>query len=133
MCVCHGVCVCVKKGKGVTTFTIARLVKRLTLLSLATSEGSTLICCFRFGLHLFSLCSVYGVAILMPVNYYAGACESSAAGNISSCADYSGLDLISLTNVPEQSESLWAHYLSVYLFAGLALYLIEDLYLLVRL
>eukprot|EP00047_Mylnosiga_fluctuans_P021995 m.111903 g.111903 ORF g.111903 m.111903 type:complete len:645 (-) comp9099_c0_seq3:778-2712(-) len=81
---------------------------------------------FRLGLYVFSACSIFGIIVLIPVNYYGDACNKEA--NATGCVPYDGLDSISLTNIRSTDDRLWAHWLSAYIFVGIALYFIDRFY-----
>eukprot|EP00051_Salpingoeca_urceolata_P024318 m.425744 g.425744 ORF g.425744 m.425744 type:complete len:717 (+) comp20220_c0_seq3:144-2294(+) len=79
---------------------------------------------FTYGLKVSAMCSIYGLLVLIPV--YATAGNEVTIDGVTT--EVSGIDVISLSNVAEESSRLWATFFSVFLFAGIAMYNLVDVY-----
>eukprot|EP00051_Salpingoeca_urceolata_P034709 m.26301 g.26301 ORF g.26301 m.26301 type:complete len:709 (-) comp8172_c0_seq1:47-2173(-) len=73
---------------------------------------------FAYGLRTACMCAVFGLLVLVPVYYTARTGDDALIG----------IDRISLSNVEAQSPRLWATWLSVYVFAFVAMYNLRSVY-----
>lgn len=87
----------------------------------------------KFGICTFAVCSLFGLALLMPINYsaYGGAADCTATNSTTffcTSSKLAGLTAITLANIPPQDTRLWAHFVSAYIFVLTALFFLERLY-----
>ncbi|KAF3336828.1 CSC1-like protein [Carex littledalei] len=77
---------------------------------------------FKFGMKFFSVCSLVGLLILVPVNYYASQ-ESSDKARISH-----SLDSFSISKVERGSNWLWVHFSCLCIISFYVTYLLHKEY-----
>ncbi|KAH7677108.1 NosL/MerB-like protein [Dioscorea alata] len=75
---------------------------------------------FKFGIKIFTVCSVMGLLILAPVNY---------TGKKDSTNDVShSMDSFSVSNVRSGSSRLWVHFACLFFVSAYVLYLLHKEY-----
>eukprot|EP00124_Ichthyophonus_hoferi_P002057 Ihof_evm10s127 gene=Ihof_evmTU10s127 len=67
----------------------------------------------RFGYHLFFSFCIWAFGVILPLNY------TGANG-------LHGFHQISMSNIGQKSQRLWAHVISVYIFTGITLFLLNK-------
>lgn len=77
-----------------------------TILHVAGLDSLMLIKFYRLCVQLFGVCTIFGIAILLPVNFTAS--EDSNLDAFNSMA---------MGNIPDQSHRFWAHLIIAYFFA----------------
>ncbi|XP_031491705.1 CSC1-like protein HYP1 [Nymphaea colorata] len=92
------------------------------LLAVAGFDSMVFMRIFIFSLKIFSVATVIGIFILLPINYF---------GQQLSDIDYSdipsqSLDLFTISNVKNGSKWLWVHFAAVYIISGAACYLLYN-------
>eukprot|EP00123_Amoebidium_parasiticum_P000769 comp11670_c0_seq1/m.6194 comp11670_c0_seq1/g.6194 ORF comp11670_c0_seq1/g.6194 comp11670_c0_seq1/m.6194 type:complete len:776 (-) comp11670_c0_seq1:261-2588(-) len=83
------------------------------VLEAAGLDALVLVRSYRFAAHLFLALSIYSIGVLLPINYTA---ENGL----------SNFDQMSMANIPQRSMRLWAHFISVYLFTGITLWMLNK-------
>eukprot|EP00047_Mylnosiga_fluctuans_P019123 m.78989 g.78989 ORF g.78989 m.78989 type:complete len:733 (-) comp7988_c0_seq3:2209-4407(-) len=71
---------------------------------------------FRFARRLFTACTIVGLAVLMPINWFAG-------------DKLSGISRTTMSNIPADSGALWAHLLCAYAITAYMFYELRKLHL----
>eukprot|EP00002_Diphylleia_rotans_P001178 TRINITY_DN10651_c0_g1_i1.p1 TRINITY_DN10651_c0_g1~~TRINITY_DN10651_c0_g1_i1.p1 ORF type:complete len:737 (-),score=121.95 TRINITY_DN10651_c0_g1_i1:103-2313(-) len=81
-----------------------------SLISMAGVDGFALLLFLRLIMWMFAAFGIYGLIVLIPINYY---------GELNT----NGLESISMSNIEPSSDYIWAHLVSAYLYTGVAMYL----------
>ncbi|KAL0714394.1 hypothetical protein Bca4012_021373 [Brassica carinata] len=75
---------------------------------------------FKFGIRFFMLCSLLGVALLLPVNYY-------SESDLPTRKEYS-MDAFTISNITRGSNKLWVHFSCLWFISFYALFLLYKEY-----
>ncbi|XP_051146798.1 CSC1-like protein At3g54510 isoform X2 [Andrographis paniculata] len=76
---------------------------------------------FKFGINFFLVCSVVGLLLLLPLNYFMGIGGSSSRSSHS-------MDAFTISNIKSGSNWLWVHCLCLYLVSFYGLFLLYKQY-----
>ncbi|KAI5068985.1 hypothetical protein GOP47_0015286 [Adiantum capillus-veneris] len=68
---------------------------------------------FLFCIRFFGICTIAGIGVLLPVNYFQGAVDITTIGS-------DALDKFSISNVSDGSNRLWVHFSILYCISFLA-------------
>ncbi|CAA7046150.1 unnamed protein product [Microthlaspi erraticum] len=85
-------------------------------------DALVLIRLFKFGIRFFMLCSLLGVSLLLPVDYYG---ESDL--HLSKRREYS-MDAFTISNITRGSNKLWVHFSCLWFISFYALFLLYKEY-----
>ncbi|CAH2064139.1 unnamed protein product [Thlaspi arvense] len=83
-------------------------------------DALVLIRLFKFGIRFFLLCSVLGVSLLLPVDYY-------SESDLPSRREYS-MDAFTISNITRGSNKLWVHFSCLWFISFYALFLLYKEY-----
>ncbi|RID47086.1 hypothetical protein BRARA_I03712 [Brassica rapa] len=75
---------------------------------------------FKFGIKFFMLCSLLGVALLLPVDYY-------SESDLPTRKEYS-MDAFTISNITRGSNKLWVHFSCLWFISFYALFLLYKEY-----
>ncbi|CAN6897879.1 unnamed protein product [Brassica oleracea] len=75
---------------------------------------------FKFGIRFFMLCSLLGVALLLPVDYY-------SESDLPTRKEYS-MDAFTISNITRGSNKLWVHFSCLWFISFYALFLLHKEY-----
>ncbi|OMO57302.1 Ribosomal protein S6 [Corchorus olitorius] len=89
------------------------------ILDISGLDALVVIRLFKFGINFFSVSSVVGLLILLPINY-AGQDDPSAADRC--------LDSCTISNIKRGSNRLWVHFICLWLISIYGLYLLYREY-----
>ncbi|XP_038688498.1 CSC1-like protein At3g54510 isoform X2 [Tripterygium wilfordii] len=89
------------------------------ILHIGGLDALVLIRLFKFGIKYFAVCSVVGVTILVPINYYSP--EEPTKINHS-------MDSFSISNIKRGSNWLWVHFACLWFISLYGLYLLYKEY-----
>ncbi|XP_058734862.1 CSC1-like protein At3g54510 isoform X2 [Vicia villosa] len=75
---------------------------------------------FKFGIKFFAVCSLVGLVVLLPINYY----------GVKEVRDmrYSTMDSFTISNVPRGSRRLWVHFACLCFISFYGMYLLYKEY-----
>ena len=117
-------------------YLMLKYIAHLTRSSYMLTHSFSLISPYSNMMYMFGMCSLYGIIVLMPVNASgkSGSECTTSASNVTTCmpASLTGLDKISMSNIPPRDSRLWAHLISAYLFVAFACFFLNKVYDLVR-
>ncbi|XP_052194483.1 CSC1-like protein At3g54510 [Diospyros lotus] len=89
------------------------------ILDTAGLDALTLIRLFKFGINFFSICSLVGLVILLPLNYTADDAQSKSSHS---------MDSFTISNVNTGSNRLWVHFSCLWFISCYGLYLLYKEY-----
>ncbi|ESQ45017.1 hypothetical protein EUTSA_v10010925mg [Eutrema salsugineum] len=75
---------------------------------------------FKFGIRFFLLCSILGVSLLLPVDYY-------SESDLPTRREYS-MDAFTISNITRGSNKLWVHFSCLWFISFYALFLLYKEY-----
>ncbi|KAJ4711507.1 CSC1-like protein [Melia azedarach] len=76
---------------------------------------------FKFGINFFVVCSLVGLLILIPINYY---CEDGPPPP----TRYHSMDSFTISNIGNGSNRLWVHFTCLWIISFYGLYLLYKEY-----
>ncbi|XP_058225928.1 CSC1-like protein At3g54510 isoform X1 [Rhododendron vialii] len=91
------------------------------ILEISGLDGLVFIRLFKFGINFFSICSLVGLVILLPLNY-------TAHDGPSKSSDSMSMDSFSISNVDRGSDRLWVHFVCLWIISVYGLYLLYKEY-----